>query len=358
MLIYKRYILQVIVPSFFYIASVLTAIVLISKILKLLYLIDKGVKISHFLSLILFIIPSLLFVIMPVITVIAIVHAYNKLKEERQLLVLSCSGVGDGSLIKPALTAAFIITLFALSISTYFMPLSYNILTKRLDNLKDNYVSSAVDIRTFNQLSKDHTIYIDNKKNDGTFEGVVLFDNKNPVAKSVLFAKEGTIIMENNIVVFKLRNGLRHAYDSKGNMTKLTFEDMNVQIGNYHDTASDSKSQDNQVLYIYEMLKPDKNLDENSKLRLIAEGHQRIIWPLYNFILPFLAISILLKQPYTRKISVFAAAKTVIPVLIVTYIHFTLQKLSYDNNDFIFLCYANVFLCIIFSIWQNKHKII
>jgi lipopolysaccharide export system permease protein len=291
--------------------------------------------------------------IMPIVTVLSIIYVYSKLKEDRQLLILRSSGLDDFSLARPALFMAFLLTIFSYYISAYLMPLSYNILKEELSNLKNNYVSNIIDTRTFNQISKNTTIYIDKKDKNGLLEGIVLFDNKNPEAKSVVFARQGSIILKNGKPVFELTKGLRQAYDSLGNITKLRFEKLIVEISD-NQNENEERVRDNMELYIHEMIWPNGNLEIDKQEKLIAEGHGRIIWPLYNYALAFLALCMFLKQPYNRHANSKGLIKTALPLILITYFHFTLQKLSYNNLYFIFLCYANVFLCIIFSIWQTR----
>lgn len=356
MLTYKKYILRSIFPSLLAIAVILLCFVWITQILKLLYLIDKGIKVTNFLGIIVLIAPALLYMIMPIVTVLAIMYVYNKLKEDRQLLILRSSGLDDFSLAKPALFVAFLLTIFSYYISAYLMPVSYNMLKEELSNLKDNYVSNIIDLRTFTQLSKNATIYIDKKDKNGRLEGIVLFDNKNPKTKSVVFARQGSIVLKNGRPVFELQKGLRQAYDSQGNITKLHFDNLIVEISNDIQNENEVRVRDHMELYIHEMIWPNSNLEISKQEKLIAEGHGRVIWPLYNYALAILALSIFLKQPYKRHSNSKWLIKTALPLILTTYFHFTFQKLSYNNLYFIFLCYANVFLCIIFSIWQTGRK--
>jgi lipopolysaccharide export system permease protein len=358
MLTYKKYILRSILPSLIAIALILVSLVWVTQILKLLYLIDKGIKIKDFLGIIILIAPSLLFMVMPVITVLAVIYVYIKLKEQRQLLILRASGLSDLSLARPALFLAFLITIFAYYISAYLMPLSYSSLKRDLSNLKDSYLSNVIDVRTFNQLSKTTTIYVHQKDDNGLLSGIVLFDNRNPEARSVIFANHGSIIMNNGLPSFELKKGLRQAYDNLGNFTKLYFENLMVEISNDNQNESEERIRDHMELYIQEMIWPSSSLPVEKQEKLIVEGHGRIIWPMYNYALTFLALSVFLKQPYNRNASVKELIKIIFPLVLVTYFHFTLQKLSYNNLSFIFLCYANVLGCIIFSIWRTRRIIL
>lgn len=353
---YSKYIIKTIFPTLIIITVVLTAIVWINQLMRLLYLLDKGINILDFLGIVLLVIPSLLFSVMPIITLLAILTVYNKLREERQLIVLKNSGLNDFSIARPALIVAAIVSIFSFFLSAYLMPLSYNSLKEKVSILRNSYISNVIDTRKFNQISKSHTIYVDQKDSKGTLEGIILFDNTTKNSRSVLFAKYGNVYMEKDEMHFELSNGLRQAYDNNNNITRMHFNNLSVRIAN--DPQDESKRiKKTHELYIWELLFPTAESNEEKRIRLIAEGHSRIIWPLFNLIFTILTLGFFLKIGFSRKFRWQPIFLCIVPALLITFIHFTLQKYSYSNLDVIYFSYANLLLCIIFSIWQLKRKV-
>ena len=210
----------------------------------------------------------------------------------------------------------------------------------------------------FNQISQDFTIYLDKKDADGTLERVILFDNRIPKDRTVLFAKAGKIITHGDVPLFQLKQGFRQSFDSNNNITKLYFDELLIAIKN-DDPDKDDRGKTSLELYVQEMLKPINNLPEESKGRLIVDAHQRLIWPMFNYVLVFLALSMFLTTKNdSRKSNIKQMFYTFLPIVIVTYFHFTLQKAAYKEHLYIFACYLNIFLCIVFSIWKiNKSTI-
>jgi len=356
-MIYKKYIIKTILYPLLAFACVLTALVWITQIFKLLYLIDKGIAFAEFLKLIVLILPSLFFMISPLIATLAVVYVYNKLQSERQLIILKTSGLSNFSIAKPALTIAIFVTLFAYYISLYLMPLSYNKLKSDLSSFKENYVTGIIDARTFSQVSKYITIYVDKKNDNGTLEGVILFDNKIPEQRSVLFAKIGKIVMNDNIPLFQVQNGFRQSFDENNNLTRLYFDNLTVEVKN-DENFEDDRNRTSLELYINEMLWPRADLSDERKTRLRIDGHQRIIWPFFNYCLVFLALSMFLSQPYSRKSSLKQMVHTFVPLIIVAYCHFTLQKIAYQQPIYVLGCYLNVFVCVVFSVWQSRRWVV
>ncbi len=353
MLIYKKYIIKAIFYPFIALSFVLTSLVWITQILKLLHLLDRGINSADFLKLVILILPSLFFMISPLISVLAVIYVYNKLQEDRQLIILRTSGLSNFAIAKPALIIATYITLISYYVSLYLTPLSYSKLKYELNHFRESYVSNIIIEKTFNQISKYITIYVDKKNTNGSLEGIVLFDNKVPKNHSVLFAKTGKVIMHGDVPLFQLQQGFRQSFDDNNNIVKLHFDNLLIEVQN-NEFDKDDRNKTSLELYVHEMLWPDDNLSHEKKIRLMIDGHQRLIWPLFNYCLVFLALSMFLNKTASRKSNIKQIIYSFFPLLIMTYFHFTLQKIAYQEPSYIFVCYLNIFLCIVFSIWKTN----
>ncbi|MFY9589228.1 LptF/LptG family permease [Rickettsia endosymbiont of Halotydeus destructor] len=358
MLLYQKYFIRNIFPLLITVTFSVTSLVWITQILKLLYLFDKGIKITDFFNLIILVLPSLLFVLLPIVTVIAVIYTYNDLKTARKLIILQVSGVNNLQLARPAFFVALVVTLFAYYLSSAAMPLSYINLKSRLSFIKNNYISNMIEEKTFNKISKDITLYIDKKLTDNTMTGLVVFDNRNLENPSILFAETGILNIYDNDPVFKLNKGIRQIYDKNGNLTQLSFNSLKVRLSKDNSLAHerDKYNRDINEYYIQELLQPDSELPAQKKIKLIAEGHQRLLWPLYNFALTFLALAVFLRYPYSKKSTLMPMLLTAMSVLVVTSLHFTLQNFASRDLSFIIPCYINMFVAIVIGLYLFLRK--
>ncbi|WP_419235102.1 LptF/LptG family permease [Rickettsia endosymbiont of Nabis limbatus] len=358
MLLYRKYFIKNILPLLIVITFSMTSLVWITQVLKLLYLFDKGIKVMDFLSLIILVLPTLLFILLPIITVITIIYIYNNLKIERQLIILQTSGVGNLQLALPALYVALIVALLAYYISSTIMPLSHINLKSRLSFIKNNYISSMIEEKTFNKITKDITVYIDKKSVGNVMKGVIIFDNRNTDNPSVVFANSGILDIYKNDPIFELSKGSRQEYDINGNITQLTFDSLMIKLQNDNPLISQRTTHNKEAneYYIDELLAPPIDLNPMKKIKLIAEAHQRIIWPLYNFVLPFLALAVFLKYPYSKKTTFMPILFAALSVLIATSAHFTLQNFASKNLAFITACYLNIFFILSIGLYLFTRK--
>lgn len=337
------------------VTCVVTGFVWITQVLKLIHLVNSGARFADFCIVVTLILPSLLFVVLPFSTAIAAVYIYNRLYEERQLLILKNAGLSNIRLAKPALMIAACMTLFSYYISFDLLPNSYVKLKSNLNNIRNNYASSIIHEKSFSTIAKSLTVYVDKKESDGLLKGIVLFDNRVKGNLVILFASQGKLWMDKGNPFLELKDGSRQAYDENGNITRLYFESSNIELMTKKNPSNAAKSDLNEY-HISELFNPDKNIGLPRQNKLIAEGHQRLVWPLYCFILTFLGLAVFLRQPYNKKSSLKAIIAAAASFVVIIYIHFTLQNLISKNSLFITAYYANLVIANITAIWFYRQK--
>lgn len=364
MLIYQRHIVSNIVAPLVTILLTLTGLVWMSQIVKFVYLIDRGIGFREFASLVILILPSLFFTILPFAMAIGILVSYNRLSYERELIALSNSGLSPMALAKPALVVATVVTIIGYFISIYLLPLSYSALKTNLSNFRSNYASSLVQDRVFTQVAKNITLYVDDKTPSGLLKGVILFDDRNIDRRVILFAKFGRVRSQLGVPYFELEDGARQEVDGQGKMSKMHFSTLSVVLDQGKcntntgvaqredgvkapdcNTATDPASRDLQEHYLNELFAPPYALSDLKRVKLRAEGHQRVIWPLYSLALTALAIGVFMQKPYSRRGNNVIMMKTGVVLILVIGGHFAANNASSKNEVMNLLGYANIFVC-------------
>ena len=358
MFIFKRYIISNVLTSFLGVIFTITGLVWLSQIMKLVFLIDRGVGFLGFLYLSILILPSLLFAILPFAITIAVIASYNRLSYERELIILSNSGIDAWNIIKPGLLVAGAVTIFSYFISFYLLPSSTRLLKSNLKHFRSNYVVSLVQEKTFTNISKDIILYVDDKAPGNILKGLIIFDDKDPNRKSVIFAQSGNIDSSGEHPTLNLKTGMKQEIDRDGKLIKLHYDTLSVSL-HTEDSCDDTNSdkcnkiidplkRDLSELYINELftLAPP---EETQKLKLIAEANQRVIWPLYALALSFLALSIFMSKPYSRRGNADIIYKIALAGIFFIVLHFICYNAASKNIMMNIFCYMNVGLCFLFS---------
>lgn len=183
---------------------------------------------------------------------------------------------------------------------------------------------------------------------------MILFDNRNQEDGTVLFAQSAKLINNNNTPLLELKKGLRLSLDKEQNIVKLSFDELLIKIENQSSDKLSSKT--SFELYLSEMLQFDTNISKEKRIKMIADYHQRLIWPFFNYVMVFFTLSMVLtRSKDNTSYNIKRICHTFLPLLMLTYFNFSLHKAAYKESIYIVYCYGNILFTIIFSIWKiNK----
>jgi len=373
MLIYQRHILYALLQPVLGVTFVITGFVWLSQVMKLVYLVSRGVEFQYFLYVTLLILPYLLFTILPLAVTIGIIIGYNRLSHDRELLALNSIGLDPMAIASPAICIATVATICAYGISIYLLPVSYSKLKTTLNYFRENFAMNLVQDKVFTQISKNTTIYVDEKQRGDILKSIVVFDkNIESDNITILFAQYGKIIATDTVPVIELYNGMRQTLDNKDNMSVMHFSTLSIALHtnkySFFISDTDKKSRDSidssnrslQEYFIGELFNSEKNGDIFKKSKLIAAGHHRLVWPLYNTVMAMLAAAIFLQAPYRRmRNNDKVLAQISITVIATLILHFCICNAASIYPPVNIVLYINIALCFILGYYlltQNNRK--
>ena len=125
MKLYKNYIFVNLVKPLLVSAFIITGVIWLTRSVRFLkYITEDGVRLSVFLQLSLYVLPSLLLIVIPLSVFLAAIVTYNKLIEDREVVILQGAGIRKISLMMPAIIAAFLATIFCYFLTLFLLYLS------------------------------------------------------------------------------------------------------------------------------------------------------------------------------------------------------------------------------------------
>lgn len=350
--IYQRYIISNIISIFLILLFVITGLVWLSQIIKIISLMEQGARFLDFLNITILLLPVLLFPILPFAVVLAVGAFYNKFSYEREIIILSNARLSPWKVIKPAIMVASFIAILGYAVSFYLLPISTAKLKSKLRYLKDNYASNFIQEKTFSTVSKDIIIYVSEKISPSKLKGIVIFDNSNKDKKVIIFSQSGTINLQQNYASLDLFNGMRQEVDQEtGHLSKMHFKSISVALDNNPKCDINStdpkclpvnRNKDMNELFINELIYPDQNFSKEKKIKLKAEFHQRIIWPLIIILLPVLFLSVFMQKPYSRRGNSKIISKACLFSLSLIILHFIFYNLASKYILAGIFCYINI----------------
>jgi lipopolysaccharide export system permease protein len=299
--IYVKYIIKRKLLTLLVVISVFVLMIWLTQSMRFIELItSKGIDFVMFLQLTMNLIIPMCYIAIPASLMISTIIVVSNLHQSGELTILRSSGISTIQFIKPFfISVSFIIILHYL-ISFYLMPQSYRQFKDMQSFLQNNFISILFEEGVFNTQGNAFTVYIQKKESDNIFIGILIYDFRNSKKPITILADKGILDFDDAGPSFILYNGSQQIEDKVSGKILLAFFDsykfsLKGEINNVT-----SKYRDFNEMFITQLLdgsgKTEKDLQAST-----VHAVQRIIWPLYDIILPVLVISILLTGQFSRK---------------------------------------------------------
>lgn len=347
---YSIYIMKQLAQATVLITLSLTSIIWLTQALRFIdFIVDRGISFISFLELTMLLVPSLMLFVIPFALLCAVLFVYYRLMMDSELLVLSGAGLSRLQIALPAVKIAFIATLVSYSISLYILPVSYHEFKNMQSFLRDNYASLLLQEEVFNNPLEGLTVYVNNRDKNGILHGIIVHDSRDSKKPPVtMMAEEGKLLQTPQGPRFIMYNGNRQEVQD-GKLSFLNFTQYTLDISFYAASGSARASQPEEM-FLRDLLFPDSVTGIEAS-RLIAEGHNRLTWPLFPLAITMLALSVLLAGEFNRRgqwrrISVAVAVSCIALSASVGFLN-----LAIKNPWVIILMYVNIAFLIAVSIW-------
>jgi lipopolysaccharide export system permease protein len=175
----------------------------------------------YFLSL-----PQILFFTLPLTFFITSALSLAKLSENSELIVILSLGVTPRKILKPFLLISLFISFVLLFITVISVP-SSNILYRDFLINKKNESAFNFSASSAAQKFGDWNIFVEEKKDDGSYSNSVLYNTKNEV---LIISESSKIIEDTEYFRFSVFNGMLYKINDKFNELQFKQLDINKKL--------------------------------------------------------------------------------------------------------------------------------
>ena len=343
---YQRYLLRQLIGPFLLVTLGLTAVVWLSQSLRIIDLIvNKGLSFSAFLLMSMLVLPTFLSAILPIALFCSLLFVYNKLTIDSELVSLRAAGVSQWSLAKPALAMATIIVVISYAIIMYVMPVSHREFKERQFVLRGDHSALLLEEGTFNTLTEGVTVYIRGRKG-GTLHGILVHDAREQERPVTMMAEQGILVQTGEGPRFILINGHRQRIDrDSSRLSLLNFERYTMDLTEFI-RQEGARWREPRERFIDELFDPASEGAERLRGKFLSEAHNRIVSPLFAYVLAAIGLAALLsgnvdRRGQWRRILVAIAAAVMFEAVALFLVNATAK-----NSNLIPLMYLNPVLMI------------
>jgi lipopolysaccharide export system permease protein len=263
---------------------------------------NRGLSLVVFFELTVFMLPNFIAVILPVTTFIVILAVYNRMEDDRELVVMRAAGMGPAALARPALILAGSVAVIGWVMNLWIVPESYRAFREYQFEIRNRMAAVLLQEGVFNNLGDGLTVYIRAREPDGSFRGIMVHDTREAGAPATILAERGWLSASGGAPRVTLENGTRQEVDQRtGTLRMLSFAEnsLNLATGGGADEVRYRDARERGVL---ELLEPDpaEQVSERDRARFIVEAHQRLAGPLAAVSLALVGLAALLSGDFSR----------------------------------------------------------
>jgi lipopolysaccharide export system permease protein len=295
-----RYVVRQIVTVMLTVTVGLTLAIWLSQSLRFLdIIINRGLPAGLALYFLTLMLPSLLTIILPLALFVAVLFVYFRLITDSELVVARSAGASNLALARPALIVATATGAICLFLTAYGMPASMQSFAALQRSIQDDYSQILIEPGVFSEATDGVMVFARERSSDGGLHGVIVQDVRNEETQITYTAAVGAFVASGGGPRIVLENGTyqEEAIGSR-DVSVLYFDRVVVKLAELggSSTAGEMKPQQQ---FLGDLMAADHESDE-LRQRMRAEGHQRIVAPIYTVIFVLVALATLLHGSISR----------------------------------------------------------
>ena len=298
-----RYILGQLVTATIFVTLALTFAIWLTQSLRLIdYIVNRGLPASTFLTFVGLLLPSFLGVVLPVAAFVAVLFIYHKLAMDSEMVVMRAAGLSQMQLARPAILLALLVTLTVYAISLYFLPASFRQFKDLQNDFRNDLSAVLLQEGVFTAINKDITVYVRERSADGELRGILVHDNREADRPVTMMAERGALVPSEAGPRVVMENGNRQQVErGTGRFSLLYFDRYTIELNDFGEIAR-SRWREPKERFLPELLWPsDSRDDQRYRQELVAEGHQRLVGPLYTVVFVLIGMAALLAGEFNRR---------------------------------------------------------
>ena len=273
-------------------AFLMTSVIWLTQSLHFLDLIiNRGQSAATFAYLTMLILPRLLVIILPLAFFFGTLYALSRLNSDSELVVMASAGYSRIQLTTPVLIGAAVIMALTYLCSLYLMPAGQRAMNQKVVDIRADVGTALLNEGTFNTLATGLTVFIREINFDGSFQGALVHDNRNPKNPITYIAKNGRILKTPAGARLLLVEGTIEQSSRGGSrLSVLKFDRYPFDLDQFSSPAPTSERETNER-YLPELLSPPAHLSEKIRNAYLAEAHNRLAQPLNSIAFALIALA-------------------------------------------------------------------
>ncbi|ADZ70818.1 LPS export ABC transporter permease LptF [Polymorphum gilvum] len=300
----ERYIVRRAGIAFVMTLAAMTGVVWATQALRQLDLVtSKGQTIVQFVGITMLAMPFLVLVVAPFALMIALILVLNALSSDSELIVINASGGSRFLVLRPVVLFSAAIMLLSATLSLYVAPLGLAQLRDEIARVRVDLVANIVRPGRFITVEDGLTFHIRNRRGDGSLDGLLLHDRRDPQTVFTYQADVGRIVEAADRTLLLMQDGtIQRRPKTDGDISIVRFQSYAFDLSALIPETSTPiyKASERPTLALLLGTHQDDYARQNAD-RLRAELHDRLSQPLYPLAFGLIVFAFLGQARTTRQ---------------------------------------------------------
>jgi lipopolysaccharide export system permease protein len=238
--ILDRYMIKDLAPPFALAVGVLTFFLVIDRVYQLTDLvITKSVPFHFVLGLLLFMLPGILALTVPMALLVAVLLVCGRLAGDLEVAALKASGVSPLRLFRPFVGIAFLVSGAVAALTLLIAPAASGAFQNQLFQILRTKATTGIKERTFTASFSQMVMYVDDiSASQVALRGLLVSDERDPKLSRIIIAREGRLFSDakNRRVTMRFIDGSVSETDTgdarRFRLSSFTLYDLNLPLDN------------------------------------------------------------------------------------------------------------------------------
>ncbi len=217
----QKHLTKQMVLLFLSITLLLLLVVWLSQSLRFVqYIVNRGIPVSIFLKLTLFMMPRFLSLILPISTFLVSLFLYNKFNQDRELVIMQAIGMSIWQRGKPVLAFGVFTSFLILALNLWGAPHSSRAFRDLELEIRYNLSKAVLKVGVFNVINNSLVVYVKKVDNNGNMKDLFIADTKDLNKPTYYTAKNGILVSEDNALKLIAQDGTADFIDKTTNTVR------------------------------------------------------------------------------------------------------------------------------------------
>jgi lipopolysaccharide export system permease protein len=336
---------------------VIAGIVWMSQSLRFVEMvISRGLPTSTLFELAGLVLPMFTSVFLPIVLFGTVIFAYNRMAMDSELVIWRSAGLSPMRLAAPAVSLAVMVMLLCYALNVYYMPAAYRHFKDLQFAIRSNYTQVLLREGAFNEIGNGLTVYVRERTSSGELLGIFVHDRRQKGEPVTMLAERGALVQAEGRPRVVMVNGNRQLVKKdRKDLSILYFDRYTLDINTKEDAAG-PRWREPRERYLNELFAPATTgpnavSNQRFRLKLLAEGHQRLAAPLLAPAYVLIALVALLIGEFNRRGQGRRMVFASVAMVVVQSLNVAFHSLAGTNAAFIPLMYAMPLAVIGLCLW-------